>query len=344
MSGNFVDSTTVHAVDSLFRGNHVDPYSRTLAGKLADLFIYADVLRYPVPVPGSGTGHDLIALDSVLHCLASRDSEAFRGERYSTAEPRLIADNLLLTAFDRFSAWATANSSTLRQWLALHHEPWVQAHWRAVRTSGGYTFVLDQLAKEPGLRDLVTTLGVAESDVLYAFDSVLKYPLYGELTGPNNYYLNHPMRDAFLLPATSLQVGTPPQIAISFAQSVSEMAPDLTQDEYSVLLHELRAAVRSRRIHEMPPGEVDGEVVRDIAAEVKLPARVSENAKRFGLVAGAGLGILGALNPLTMPVAILGAGIAVASAYWKLPRQLAAVTWLRWALRWEVEDAVEQRG
>jgi len=59
VNSNLVDSTTIHGVDSLFRPGKKDPWGRELAGRLADFFIYSEVLRYPAPDRGDHGVYDI---------------------------------------------------------------------------------------------------------------------------------------------------------------------------------------------------------------------------------------------------------------------------------------------
>lgn len=343
MRSTFIDSTTFHAVDSIFRSNARDPWATRLAGQLADAFIYNDQLRYPVPIPGPGGGFDVATFDGLLRDLTLRDSGFFRGATYPNVEPRLLANEYLETCFNDFSAWARANVVSLRKWLSSHHEPWVQAFRRA--TSGGaHTFAVEGLIKSQSLRGLSHELGIPPDDLLYCFDSVLKFPLFGELAEADERYLSHPIRDAFLLPTMSPERGTLPFMAVTFAESISLFADRLSRDEYTTLLHELRGAVRDKGLHKVKPADADKEVVRELASRVNLPPRISGLGKAAGITGGVLCG-LGALTPLAAGAAIAGAVVTISTSIWTgtLPRSVAKVRWLRWALRWDIERQLELR-
>jgi len=342
MKKNFVDSTTIHAVESLFRNSERDPWAATLAGELADLIVYSDIIRYPVPSRHRGGGYDLAHEDSLLRDLVHRDSDVFSGKEYSTARPRVLASKHLFTSFEQFGSWARANQISLRRWIALHHSPWIQQR-RAATTGETYTFDLDRLLKRPELNDLVEVTHLAPLDLCYAFDSVLKYPIFGELAGSKGYYLNHPLRDAFKLPTMRKDNATPPPVAVSFRDSVAQLVRRQSRDEYTSLLHELRGAVREAGLHEMSPGEFDPEQIREIAARVRLSPRLRGYSRGVAVTTGI-IGGLGAV-PVFWPAAIIGGLISIGAAYWTggLPRQVARVSWLRWAMKWDVEEQAERR-
>jgi hypothetical protein len=343
LKSNFVDSTTFHAVESLFREGARDPWAASLAGGLADLFVYSDTIRYPVPARRPGAGYDLAQEDSLLRDLARRDSQVFAGEEYSIARPRMIAERWLSTSFQRFSEWAGANELSLRHWITLHHSQWVRNRVAAA-LGERYVFNLDDLLRSPEVGRLASTTGVHAKDLCYAFDSVLRYPIFGELAGPNGYYLNHRLRNAVLLPTMRRQNAKPPTVAVSFSGTVGQLAPRLSRDGYTSLLHELRGAVRNSGLHQMLPGDFDQERIREIAANVALPPRLRGYTRGLG-IAGGIFGGLGAIPLFGQPAALIGGAVSIAAAFWSggLPRSMARIKWLRWALKWDVEEQAERR-
>jgi hypothetical protein len=343
VKANFVDSTTIHAIGSLFHRGNRDPWGSRLAGQLADLFIYSDLIRYPVPDRGQTGLYDLAHVDGLLGDLARRDSEAFNRAIYSTSVPRRLANEYLEECFRSFSAWARANRQTLERWLAFHHEDWIQVHRRETLPAG-YTFLLDDLSRLGEPAKLSAELNIPNEDLCYAFDSILKFPLFGELAGSEAYYLNHEIRDAFQLPTMASELAIPPRCAVTFAESITSIVPHLSRDEYTVVLHELRNLVRQYGLHLVGPGEFDKEVIREIAAKAQLPPRVSALGRAAGLVGGA-VGVLGALTPLASVMAVLGGAITISTTLWQgtVPRSIGRLKWLRWALVWDIERQAETR-
>lgn len=344
MSRPLVDITTLNAVESLFRRGERDPWAKQLAGELADLFIYSDTVRYSITVPsGASPTDELIEKPSLLLDLGRRDPAVFVPEKYSTAEPVLLKEEYLEECFDRFSAWARSNRATLRRWITLHNESWIQIQ-RATRVEHQYVFSLDALRKDPALEAITKEIEVDQDDICYAFDIVLRYPLYGELVGENEHYLNHPIRDAFPLPTMQRERGSVPGIAVSFKDSIATCADNLSQDEYTALLYELRGIVRQYGLHKVKPGEFDKETIREIAAKVALPPRLRATGKLAAIGAGL-IGGLGAIPVLGPAAAVAGAAVSVSAALWtgRLPRAAARMKWLRWALGWGIEDQAEER-
>jgi len=344
MRSPLVDITTFNAIESLFHARTRDPWGSRQAGELADLFVYADTLRYPFNVPTTpAAAAAALEKPSLVLGLEGRDSSVLRPLEYPTGDPFLLRDEYLEEAFAHFAVWSRNNSHALRQWLTLHDEPWCQAQY-ASRVPNRYIFSLDKLLRDPTLVDLSQHLHRPPHDLCYAFDVVLRYPLYGEFTGEAEHYLNHPLRDSFFHSSLTRESGTPPAIAVSFKQTVSEMAHALSQDEYTVLLHELRGTVRDAGLNKLKPGEFDKDVIREIAAKVALPPRLRALAKASAVGAGA-IGGLGAIPLLGPGAALAGAVVSVSAALWsgRLPRQAARLRWLRWALEWPIEQQAQDR-
>ena len=343
MKENFVDSTTIHAVESLFRGSARDPWAARLAGEFADLFVYSDIVCYPIPVGCQGRGYDLAEEDSLLKYISNRDSRVFAGREYSTAIPRIVENDHLFCAFNYFNSWVQANQYTLRRWLSFHRSDWIQQR-RAATTGNRGTFNLEELVIRSDITNLSERTNISPLDLCYAFDSILKYPLFGELTGSNGYYLNHPLRDAFMLPTMQRENATPPPVAVSFLDAVAKLSVRMSYDEYTSLLHELRGSVRESGLHEMSTGNFDRELIREVSARVRLSPRLSGYSKSVGISTGV-IGGLGAIPVLGPFAAVFGGAISISGAFWSggLPRQVASVSWLRWALKWDVEEQAERR-
>ncbi|MGB7290552.1 MAG: hypothetical protein WBD99_00060 [Thermodesulfobacteriota bacterium] len=340
MGKPLVDLTTLNAVQSLFTRGQRDPWANQLAGAFADLFIYGDIVRYALPIPDEVA--ETLKGPSLLVELIRRDSDAFYPEEYSTTELRLLKDDYLTECFDNFAVWAKNNRYSLLRWIRLHKESWIRNV--EPRIKHGYVFSLDRLRETPILSVLAREIGVSEDDICYAFDVVLRYPLYGELAGPSEHYLNHPIRDIITLPTMQHESASLPYLPVSFNKSIAGMASKLTEQDYTVLLHELRGWVHDSGMHKLGPGDFDKEVIRELASQVALPPRVKTITKALG-IAAALIGGLGAFPVLGPSVAVAGAVVSISTLIWKgyLPRSAARVKWLRWAIKWDIEDQAEKR-
>lgn len=339
-----IDITSLYGVESLFRTGPKDPWGPKLAGLLADFFVYSDVARFTMPVSGEPASLDDPNLPTILTKLESRDSGLFTPIRYEVEERRTLNLKYLDEAFRSFEGWAQNNKANLRQLLLLHREPWIRdGHMARVRPR--YVFDVDVVRGKPLLRDLLRNLasglGVQEDDILHGFDVVLRYPLYGELAGPGAYYLAHPVRDLQRLPTMTVEDRPPPSIALSLSEAVRAMAPKMTLDEYTSFLHEARGIIRDRKIHTLKPGALDRETIRDVAQHLGLPARLTAAGKVMGVAAGV-IGIAGVAPEIGPAAAIAGGLVSVASALWTgtVGRGPARMSWLRWALKWDIEKQV----
>lgn len=228
-------------------------------------------------------------------------------------------------------------------WTRLHNEPWIRPV-QGPRAQHGHIFNLDSLADRTEHIELATRLGCTANDILYAFDVGLRFSMYGELTGEDQHYLNHPIRDVFQLPTMEEKIGKLVEVPISFNEDVSRIAKRMTQDEYAVLLHELRGYVRQYKLNEVGPGECDKEILREIASKVSLAPRLKGLVKVTGVI-GSIIGGLGAVPLLGTGSAIGGALVSVSSAIWdgRLPRTVSNWKWLRWAVEWDIEKQAEKR-
>lgn len=103
-----VDITTINAIQSIFQGNVRDPWAFTMAGKFADLFIYGDLIRFPLPVPDEIPGSiDPFSEPALLGNLTKRDSTLFEPIQYSSAEPWILKEEHIAETFDKFMSWAS---------------------------------------------------------------------------------------------------------------------------------------------------------------------------------------------------------------------------------------------
>jgi hypothetical protein len=338
MPAPVVDITTLYAVESLFRRGTRDPWGEKLAGRLADLFIFSDTGRFTMPLrPEAVELADDPSLPLVLTQLRSRDAGVFKPLPYVVNERPRLNDTYLEPAFRSFATWASNNSGAFKRWLAFHSE--VRATPRDItHIRPNSLFDISALHTVPEFQRLRVDLKVSDDDLIYAFDIVLRYPLYGELAGSGSYFLAHPIREQQTAPIIAVEPGQPPNIPVSFSQAVAGMASSMTLDEYTSFLHEARGVVRNRNIQKLQIGAIDRETTREIASQLGLPARLSKAGRSIGIAAGV-VGIVGAVPTLGPAAAITGGLIAIVSAAWtgSVGRAPGKVKWLRWALEWDLE-------
>ena len=164
----------------MFRSGKRDPWAIYLIGAIADAFIYSDRIRYPLPLrtlPYSGSRESLIP--KIVNTLASRDSELLSAIEYSTAVQHQINDDVAIEGLERFAEWIIPNAHTLKRWCAFHQESWIVELARS-ELARKYVYSIDALGTNIHVEKLVKTLGLPASAILYAFDSLLRFPLYGK--------------------------------------------------------------------------------------------------------------------------------------------------------------------
>jgi hypothetical protein len=335
-----VDITSLTGVESLFSKGVRDPWGLRLAGRLADFIVYSDSVRFTMPI-WAGTGwsfDDDPTLPAILAQLRSRDNKLFAPLLYKISEKKTLSPDYLDAAFASFGDWAQNSKSNLHRWLELHTQDRIQhghfAHARPV-----YVFDVGRLRGGPAVKKVASAVEVSGEDILYAFDVFLRYPLYGELAGPGSYFLAHPIRELPKLPTLDVKPGPVPNIALSLSDAVVGMAQSMTLDDYTSFLHEARGIIRDRKIHTLKPRSLDTDTIREIAILLGLPARLKAVGRTFA-VGGGLISIAGAWPILGPAAAVVGGSVSVASALWTgaVGRSVSRMTWLRWALKWDVES------
>jgi len=341
---SLVDLTTINAIESLFRSTEPDPWGRKLAGELADLVAYSDLVRYALPLPRADMSDKDAQLPMLLRELLGGEPAVFSPARLITSESGSFNEEFLLPALRPFLAWSRLNGSTLRRWIRLHNESWIRSP-HAARLPRRFSFPVAAVRELPEVLESAKSVDTELEDFLYAFDVILRYPLYGELAGPNRKYLNHPIRDAFPLPTMDRRTVPAPSVAVSFKSAISKFAHTLSMQDYVRLLLDLRYEVQRLGLNQVNPGNVEIQHVRDIAVRFKFPPTLKVTGKWLAVVGGVAGG-LGAIPVLGTGAAIAGMLIAVSGALWsgQLPRAAAGLSWFSWAYEWpELEREADTR-
>jgi hypothetical protein len=340
---SLVDITSLNGIESLYRGGVSDPWAQEIAGRFADLFVYSDAVRFTMPTEGGVAADvDRLPLPLILQRVLARDSDVVSPLFCDAHDSRLVATTHAETAFSGFEPWVRNNLTSIRRWIQLHREPWLErGHLQRVRPR--FLFDINTFRSDQRLVQLATVAKVDTEDLLYAFDVVLRYPYYGELAGAGTHYLAHPIREQQPLPTMSFEDVEPPKVALSFAAVVAAMAPSMDLDDYTVFLHEARALIRERKIHSLKPRSLDRDAIRDVAATLGLPTRLKKLGAAFDIGAGV-LSIVG-IAPTWAPTAAGGRGaVSISKAFWagQFGRTVGRVRWLRFALEWPLESQSSQ--
>lgn len=340
MKSPLVDMTSLLAIESCFRQSAYDPWRSGLAGKLADLFIYADTIRYTFPSPEDPSQiNKPWQSPPLVKELESWDSKLLKREEYSTQKHREIQEDLLQEFFRRFALWAKPNELTLKKWLGLHNQPWLRSLHNS-HVPNKYVYALNLLRRDPKLKTLSQAIALHENDLCYAVDIILKYPFFGELA-KGDYYLNHPIRSAIIFPTQEDRPGEEPRLCVSFAQDVKRIMKRLSKKrnksealvEYAALLYDLRGICREEyKLHELSPKQIDKEILREIAVKVKLSPRLKSEVNEYG-------GLIGAF---VKPSRVI---VSVMNILWKdgLPRSVVEWSKLHLAYTWDVETQAQER-
>lgn len=334
--------TSLLAIESCFRGEKeaYDPWRSKLAGRLADLFIYGDTIRYTFPSPDDPSQQTRPwQTPPIVNELKSWDKQLLQPEGYSTQKHSQIADDVLEEFLKKFASWAIGNQATLKKWLGLHDEKWLR-NLHNSHNQSRYGYVLDALRRDSELSRLPAKLGLQENHICYAVDIMLKYPLFGELA-KGEHYLNHPIREVVDIPTQQVEYEDEPSFCVSFAKDVRRIVRGLSGKkdkkqamfEFAALLNDLRGVCREDyKLHELKPGQIDKDMLREIAIKVKLSPRLKKEINEYGTLVGT----------IIKPTRAI---VSVMNIIWKdgLPR--SAVRWkrLHWAYTWDVEEQVEER-
>lgn len=321
-----------------------DPWASQLIGDFANLAVFNDNLRFSFPVPSNDLSFEsrLVIEPRTLNILADAMGESLSPVPYSTDAIRPYSDGSIEDCVLYFDKWARRHRASLKTFCRLHMSD-IVARDQNVRVANIYTFDVAGLRASEPFRRLEKLTGIPRSELIYAFDLSLRMPMYGSFAGPNQYYLNHPIRDAFggqLV--TEVGPAAKQSIPFSLSKSFSDLAPRLSQQEFVSSIMLLREEVRRHGLVGAEPGDFDKEILRDIAANCRLPGRLryGENVPEIVAIV---LSAIAANAVAGLPGAMVGASISVAGSIWKPPStQIAAkaadISWLRWAVKWDIED------
>lgn len=321
-----IDVASLNAVESLFRGGPVDPWGAHLAGVLGDLFIYSDHIRYMQPVGADHVRNQRPgAPHPIVEALTRRDGNVFRAETYAT-EPALRIDAEVINgSFNRFSAWVRNNRSKVSAWLGVQRQDWMRT---MKRSAGRHVFDIQHLESDPRILGLAELCKETPHAIVHVLDLNLRIPFYVQSIGDDAVLSNHPVRNSFCLPSTTVEPVRMRKPAVRFGKAVADVARQGNRDDFAILLHELRGIAAREQLIQLLPGEVERERLRDIAASVRLRPQLAR-------------GIQSVLEKTVGLVPLVGAFITVLPIGWgtDLPRWAASpgLRWLHPFLEWDLE-------
>lgn len=332
-----VDITTLNAIESIFHHGQSDPWARTLAGELADAYIYSHELRIPIPTESGELEEKALQSPALLASLVTSDRSLVKGFPFASAERRIATD--IVGAAQAFEHWAMNNLDRYRSWAQLHRAKWLRSG-HDKRIPERYFYDVDRAKSLLAVSKLAAAVALPVEEPLYALDVIMRYPFYGEMVPGGASYLAHPIRTQVPLTGLTLEPYKPPTVPVRFAPEIAKIANSLSADEYLSILTELRRIAwdSSTGFVGMAPGAISPERLRQIARAVNLPAHMPATAKALGVVTGL-LTVAAAIQSAAIPAAIVGGIVTVASSFWQggLHRGIARWSWLQWAATYDLE-------
>ena len=337
MSRCLVDITSFNAIGSIFKGNTIDPAAYILAGKLADVFAYNENIFYVVPQMKEEIPRQE---PDILMSLKQRDKNNILSRKLDLPDQINLPMPYLSKTFKDFEIWVNNNIDTAMKWLRLHNERWIKE--RRPKPYEGLFHNLSQIMvdKKEELEFLEFKFKISIENLIYLYDVILRYPLYGNLTDQDEFYLNHPIRDVMTKSGIVISNESHKQIPVSFSKYIQfllEKKAVKNMDEYTSMLHILRHQIRDRELHLVNSNSVDKSIIEDIfvSSGLKPRLKIDKTSKILpAMIAGAS-GITGDPAMLFIGTSV-GVGLSVAGIMWSgiVPKSLAKIKWLRWALDW----------
>ena len=119
---NLTDISTFVGIESIFRHGPTDPWARFLAGRLADMFIYSDRVRYISPVPRGFAVEDWPGRPHLALELERIAPDVVAAEPYEIDENPQIDPGYIVPAYKALLLWGQNNLKKLFWWTKLHYE------------------------------------------------------------------------------------------------------------------------------------------------------------------------------------------------------------------------------
>jgi len=179
-----LDISSIVAVQSLFEKTHQDPWGVRLSGSVANALIYSDSIRVIVPSPEDGASQDGLSEIKPIERFLLTEPGFITPVSYSTTKLRRLSDTAVLDAFNHYIGWTRRNAPYLVKFCSLHAQPWVRSgHIRRVPNFTVYD--LDMIKRHSRLKSLSDEIGLPTEQLLYCFDIILRYVMYGQAVHVN---------------------------------------------------------------------------------------------------------------------------------------------------------------
>jgi hypothetical protein len=307
MESPLFDSNTIVAVESAFNKKVKDPFWKQCLRDFADLYIYNDNARFPMPLKSSNISEkDLEILPTLTQKLYNEESEFFKPVPYPTDDKEKVKDDYLKSCFNSFTEKLLNNkliTKDLYKWLLFHSDEYITDLIKKQVSSGYSTYDVDVLRREVNISkkldeinaqvdkrilvdpkhptnfdfSFVDKNGITEYGLLYAFDNVLRYPKYGRFTGEGQKYLSHPLRSINLQPShdsyTSPENENFKFGVHSFGSTLAGMAGEMSFEDYISMLLIIKEEVWKNDLQKISDKEaIDSEEYNKILNEIGFKA------------------------------------------------------------------------
>ncbi len=336
-----VDITTIQGIESLFDDGPKDPYGAGSLAHLTDIALYSDRVRYPVPYVGRRpqSAEDVVrprlveAFDELL-------PDLFQFVPFRADAIRPVSDSTAEGALESLARFVRANPNHSKALISLHSKASVRKE-HSSRLPHEFVYAVEPVLGNPFMAEMANRLTCKKEMLLYTLDMVLRYPMYGTLAGPDEWYLSHRVRTAVSMPNLHTSRRRPPNVAVPFGDLVYRVASREEIPRLVERIAQLRHLLDETGIRGAPNGEVERSVIRDVAQRAGLPGRLRGYNKSIGIATGL-LGFVGLAPILGPPAAAAAATVTIGGALWdgQMPESVTRRRWLRFAIKYDVEDRV----
>jgi hypothetical protein len=325
-----VDLTSIVGIESIFHQGATDPSGPEIAGHFADIFIWSDKIRYILPIPSDKEP----CQPELFEKLELRDKQVLTPVQYYVSETPKISNEVVKESFVNFTIWIENNKRWFLLWIDLHYEPWIRTkhnNW----IGRDYFYDMEALKRLPIFEQAALKLNIETDKLLYAFDILLRYPDYGKRAGNGTFYLAHPIRTKPHLVGVKKQQVSLPLIPFSFKEVVENCVNQMTQETYTILLHEARNLVKEDKLDTLKPSEVTSDILREIAAKLTLSPRL----KKIPIPKA----IKGIVKPFIPEKACCL--MSIVKSFWErpLPTSVSKITWLHPFFKWDLENQAKKK-
>lgn len=336
-----VDLTTLQGVESLFGSGVKDPFGVDAIAQFTDLLLYSDEVRFPIPYVGARPStSDAIAENAIISAFDTYLPATIKAVPFSARQRLRVAEDTATGALDSLHSFVRANPSASKALIKLHGKANVREEY-SQKLAKEFLFDVEAVSEDRNLLATAKRLQCEPRLLLHTLDMVLRYPMYGSLAGKDEWYLGHLVRTAVALPNLGVQHHVPPAIPLPIGDLVYRVGRRDTMEQYALRVCEVRDLLDENGIRGVRRGDVERSVIRHVSQEAGLPGKLRGYHRSMGVTTGL-LGFVGLWPFLGTPAAAGAAALTTGSAMWdgKVPSRLSGSKWLRFAIRYDLEDRI----